>query len=162
MKKLGIYLFATVFIFAGQFLVNSDLVNGKPPAISQTSMNGENALQRVAKGPAILYFWAEWCGICRSMQGSVGNILKDYPGVTVALRSGDDAKLAGYLRDKQLNWPVVNDNGGEIGQRYGVKAVPAIFFIDATGDIVFSTVGFTSEWGMRARLWLAGLSGGKL
>ncbi|AMK75282.1 MULTISPECIES: protein disulfide oxidoreductase [Methylomonas] len=157
LKKLGFYIFAALFIFAGQFLVNQDLVSGTPPAIAQTKLTGENAMQRISKGPAVLYFWAEWCGICRSMQGSVSNILRDYPGLTVAIRSGDDSKLQNYLNDKQLQWPVVNDNNGSIGLRYGIKGVPAVFFINAAGDIVFTTVGFTSEWGMRFRLWLAGL-----
>ncbi|MCQ8117586.1 protein disulfide oxidoreductase [Methylomonas rosea] len=156
-KKLGFYIFAALFIFAGQFLVNQDLVSGTPPPIVQTTLAGENAMQRISKGPAVLYFWAEWCGICRSMQGSVSNVLRDYPGLTVAVRSGDDSALQNYLNDKQLNWPVVNDNNGSLGQRYGIKGVPAIFFINATGDIVFTTVGYTSEWGMRFRLWLAGL-----
>lgn len=156
-KKLGFYIFAALFIFAGQFLVNQDLVSGTPPPIVQTTLAGESAMQRLSKGPAVLYFWAEWCGICRSMQGSVSNVLRDYPGLTVAVRSGDDSALQNYLNDKQLNWPVVNDNNGSLGQRYGIKGVPAIFFINAAGDIVFTTVGYTSEWGMRFRLWLAGL-----
>ena len=118
-------------------------------------MTGGNAMQRIAKGPAILYFWAEWCGICRGMQGAVNAVLLDYPGLTVAIRSGDEAKLNAYLHSKDLQWPVVNDNDGSIGQRYGIKAVPAVFFINANGQIVFTTAGFTSEWGMRLRLWLA-------
>jgi thiol-disulfide isomerase/thioredoxin len=157
LKKLGFYIFAALFIFAGQFLVNQDLVSGTPPAIIQTTLSGESAMQRISKGPALLYFWAEWCGICRSMQDSVSNVLQDYPGLTVAVRSGDDSKLQHYLNRNQLNWPVVNDNGGSLGQGYGIKGVPALFFTDAAGDIVFATVGFTSEWGMRFRLWLAGL-----
>jgi thiol-disulfide isomerase/thioredoxin len=157
LKKLGFYLFAVLFIFAGQFLVNQDLVSGTPPPIAQTTLTGENPMQRISKGPAALYFWAEWCGICRSMQGSVSNVLRDYPGVTIAVRSGDDSKLQNYLNGKQLQWPVVNDNNGSLSQLYGIKGVPAVFFINAAGDIVFTTVGFTSEWGMRFRLWLAGL-----
>lgn len=157
LKKLAFYMFAALFIFAGQFLVNRDLVSGTPPQITQTTLRGENAMQGIAKGPAVLYFWAEWCGICRSMQGTITGVIKDYPGLTIAIRSGDDAKLASYLRDQQLNWPVVNDQDGSIGQRYGIKGVPALFIINAAGDIVFTTVGFTSEWGLRLRLWLAGL-----
>jgi thiol-disulfide isomerase/thioredoxin len=158
LKKLGFYLFAALFIFAGQFLVNRDLVSGTPPAIVHTTLTGENAMQRITQGPAIVYFWAEWCGICRSMQGTISRVMQDYPSLTVAVKSGDDTKLGDYLRAKQLNWPVVNDNDGSIGQRYGVKGVPALFITNAAGNIVFTTVGFTSEWGLRLRLWLAGLS----
>lgn len=157
-KQWAFYVFAALFIFGGQFLVNRDLVSGPPPPINQVTLNGESPAQLIGKGPAVLYFWAEWCGICRSMQNSLSNVLQDYPGLTVAIRSGDNAKLQGYLRDKQLSWPVVNDDDGNLGQRYGVKAVPALFFINANGNIVFSTAGFTSEWGLRLRLWLAGFA----
>lgn len=155
-KEWAFYLFAGLFIFAGQFLAHRDLVTGTPPPIAQTALNGEAALQAIGKRPALIYFWAEWCGVCRSMQYSVTQVGKDHPLATVAIRSGDDAKLQSYLRDKNLNWPVVNDNSGEIGLRYGVKAVPALFFTDRNGSIVFATAGYTSEWGIRARLWLAG------
>lgn len=155
-KEWAFYLFAALFIFGGQFLAHRDLVTGTPPPIVQTTLAGETALHPLGTRPALIYFWAEWCGVCRSMQNSVTQVGKDHPLATVALRSGDDAKLQSYLRDKNLNWPVVNDNGGEIGQRYGVKAVPALFFTDRNGSIVFATAGYTSEWGIRARLWLAG------
>jgi thiol-disulfide isomerase/thioredoxin len=146
-----------LFIFGGQFLVSRDLVTGNPPPISQTLLDGGNAMSTIGKGPALIYFWAEWCGICRAMQSTVSEIAQSYPTLTVAIRSGGDATLQHYLQEKQLHWPVVNDNDGAIGQRYGVKGVPALFFINPAGRIVFTTSGFTTAWGMRLRLWLAGL-----
>lgn len=158
LKKLGFYLVAAVFIFAGQFLVNQDLISGKPPAMNQTTLSGDMPLLSPRKGPMILYFWAEWCGVCRSMQSSISHVLQDYPGTTIAVQSGDDDKLRAYLNQKQLIWPVVNDHDGNVAQHYGVKAVPALFFINTAGNIVFSSAGFTSEWGIRFRLWLTALS----
>jgi len=61
------------------------------------------------------------------------------------------------MQKKQLAWSVINDTHGHIAESYGVKAVPALFFINTDGDIVFTSVGYTSEWGLRLRLWLAGL-----
>jgi len=155
LKKSAFYIFAALFIFAGQFLVSKDLVTGVPPAIEQKLLNGENPMQRIARGPAILYFWAEWCGVCRAMQGNVDAVVKDAPVVTVAVRSDERENLESYLQQNRLDWPVVNDTNGSIGQRYGIRGVPALFFINRNGDIVFTSVGYTSEWGMRFRLWLA-------
>jgi thioredoxin-related protein len=50
---------------------------------------------------------------------------------------------------------VVNDQQGLIANAYGVSAVPAVFFTDSNGKIVFTTSGYTSELGLRLRLWLA-------
>jgi len=154
LKKSAFYIFAAVFIFAGQFLASSGVVSGKPPMIERPTLNGTAAMPLIAKGPAMIYFWAEWCGICRSIQNNVSAVLHDYPAVTVAVRSGDDQAVIAYMNAKQLTWPTVNDSDGGIAQAYGVNTVPALLFVNASGDIVFSSVGYTSEWGLRFRLWL--------
>lgn len=155
-KKYGFYLLAGLVIFAGQFLRTSDLVTGTPPAIEQATLNGNPAKPLSGKGPAIIYFWAEWCGICAMMQNAVSAVSAEHRPLTIALRSGSDGEVGRYLHDKHLDWPVVNDQQGLIAQRFGVKAVPALFFTNREGKIVFTSVGYTSEWGLRARLWLAG------
>ena len=111
----------------------------------------------IGQGPAIIYFWAQWCGICSMMQGAVSAVAADYPIITVALRSGADGEVKQYAQQKHLPWLVVNDPQGDIARIYGVKAVPALFFINPAGNIVFTSVGYTSEWGLRFRAWLAGL-----
>jgi thiol-disulfide isomerase/thioredoxin len=157
LKKSGFYIFAVLFVFGGQFLMTSGLVTGQPPPINQTTLSGQNPMPLIGKGPALLYFWAEWCGVCRGMQSNVDAVSRDSQVMTVAERSGSGQNVSEYLFKNQLNWSVVNDPDGSIGQAYGVQAVPAMFFINSTGKIVFTSVGYTSEWGLRFRLWLAGL-----
>lgn len=157
LKKWGFYLLMIAVFLAGQMLSGRRLVSGPPPAIEKTTLGGAVAPPLLGKGPALIYFWAEWCGICRAIQGNVDAVIQDYPAVTIALTSGDDQTLRRYLGDQQLAWPTINDNDGIISQRYGVRAVPALLFTDQSGKIVFSSVGYTSEWGIRLRLWLAGL-----
>lgn len=157
LKKLAFYLLATLFIFCGQFLSGGGLVTGKPPALTAPTLDGGEAASRIRQGPALLYFWASWCGVCRAMQNNVDAALHDHPGLTIAERSGDDAQLTAYLRNNHLTWPTVNDNGGTIGQNFGVRGVPAIFIVAADGNIVFASAGYTSEFGLRVRLWLAKL-----
>ncbi|MCQ8103832.1 protein disulfide oxidoreductase [Methylomonas sp. SURF-2] len=155
--KAGFYFFALLFVFGGQFLRTSGLVTGMPPEIRTATLSGQPSMPLIAKGPAMVYFWAEWCGVCRGMQDNVTAVLHDTAGLTVALRSGDKPRLAEYLDNNKLDWPVVDDRDGAIGQLYGVSAVPALFFLNRQGRIVFTSSGYTSEWGLRLRLWLAGL-----
>lgn len=155
MKKFALYLVFTLIVFAGQFLYSSHLVTGTPPTIERPSLNGQNALTSLATGPGLIYFWAKWCGVCSLMQSNVSSIHQTYPLLSVALRSGEDTELKAYLNQQALNWPVVNDQDGEIAKRYGVFAVPAIFVTNKNGKIVFTSAGYSSEWGLRVRLWLA-------
>jgi thiol-disulfide isomerase/thioredoxin len=157
LKKAVFYIVAAIFIFAGQFLTAGGQVTGTPPVINKATMDGGDAMAALARGPALIYFWAEWCGVCRGMQHNVTAVLQDTPGMTIAVRSGDDRKVGDYMRQNNLPWPVVNDADGAIGQRYGVAGVPALYILDKHGAIVFTSAGYTTEPGLRFRLWLAGL-----
>lgn len=156
LKKVLFYLAIAAIFFAGQFLYTRGLATGKPPEMARTTLQGAPVAERIVTGPGVIYFWAEWCGICAMMQAPVNAILKDFPGVTVALKSGDSDEVKSYLAKNSLDWPTVNDEDGEIGDRYGIKGVPAVFVLNREGEIVFTSVGYSTEWGLRFRLWLAG------
>lgn len=102
-----------------------------------------------------LHFWAEWCPICRMEEGSVTTVQADWPVLTVAMRSGEAAQVAGVLGQRELPWLTVVDPDGSLSARYGLKAVPAFIVLDAQGNIRHASVGYTTEFGMRLRLWLA-------
>jgi peroxiredoxin len=75
----------------------------------------------------------------------------------VALQSGDAAEVQAYMDKEGFRVPVVLDEDGAIGKSYGIRGVPAVFILGPDGNIRFSTMGWTSELGLRFRLWLAGL-----
>ncbi len=102
-----------------------------------------------------LHFWADWCPICRAEEGSVSDVQQDWPVLTIAMRSGDPAKVTRVLQQRELPWLAAVDEDGSLSARYGLKAVPAFVVLDAQGRIRHASVGYTPELGMRARLWLA-------
>jgi hypothetical protein len=76
--------------------------------------------------------------------------------LTVALRSGDDAQVAKWLAGKRVALPVVNDPRGELSAQWQIGVTPTLVII-SKGQVVQSTTGWTSYWGMKLRLWWAGL-----
>jgi thiol:disulfide interchange protein len=102
-----------------------------------------------------LHFWADWCPICRTEENSVNRISRDWPVLSVAMQSGNPAHVQGVLTRRQLDWHTAVDPDGQIAKRYGLAAVPALVVVDAQGQIRFAEVGYTSEIGMRIRLWWA-------
>lgn len=148
-----------IALFIGmQAFVKHDLVEGQAPLFSATTIEHKPfQLSDLQGQPTLLYFWASWCGICDAMDGTIDRLSQDYPLMTVAMQSGDGATLAAFMQGKGLEFPVIADEDGSLSSRYGVKGVPTLFVLDDKGAIQYSSVGFTSSWGIRARLWLAGL-----
>ena len=71
------------------------------------------------------------------------------------MQSGDAARVQGVLRTRQLAWHTAIDAEGRIAKNYGLASVPALVVLDGQGQIRFAEVGYTSEIGMRLRLWWA-------
>lgn len=107
------------------------------------------------KRPLLVYVWATWCNVCRFTSPSVDKLARHGDNVmSIAMRSGDDARLTQWMHKKQLAMPVINDPRGELTQRWQVSVTPTLVVIDK-GKPVSATTGWTSYWGMKARLWWA-------
>lgn len=149
---------AFIMLLVGvQAFKDRGLAGGMPPPLHGVTLDGTVYDGPTAYGrPAVIYFWASWCGVCRAMENTVRVVGRDVPMVTVALQSGDVAEVKRYVAEQGFALPVVVDADGAMGKAYGLRGVPAAFILGPDGTIRFATVGYTSEMGMRFRLWLAG------
>lgn len=150
----------TILIVAIVFAVNGwqtrNAARGPVPPLEGVTLNGEPFnIEQFRGRPAIIHFWASWCPICRTEQDAIDAVAEDHPVMTVALQSGDEPTVQGYLDDNKLKFQVLNDRKGEIANRFGVTGVPTSFVIDSHGEIRFVERGYTTNWGLRLRLWLA-------
>lgn len=107
--------------------------------------------------PVALHVWADWCPICKAEESSVTALAKDHPVLTIAMQSGPASAVERVLHQRQLLWVTAVDPRGDAAKTLGFKAVPAFVVIDAQGQLRGASVGFTSEAGMRLRLWWARL-----
>lgn len=144
-------------VYAGVSLWQTrHLASGAAPALAAVATDGAAvSLDALHGRPVLVMFWATWCPICRTELGTLQSVSRDWSVVTIALDSGDAAKLRAFMRKHGLNFKVIVDPHGELSRRWGVVAVPAGFVLDPSGRIAFRLVGLTSGWGLRARLWLA-------
>lgn len=146
-------VFAAVF-FGVRAYQQRDMPRGPAPPIVARTLAGEPFNLAANDGRVtLIHFWATWCPICRSEEGSIAAIAKDYRVVAVAMQSGSDAEVAQHARKQQ--WPVaiINDTGSEWVRAYGIRGVPTDVVVDARGDIRSVEVGYTTELGLRLRLW---------
>ncbi|MGR5931081.1 protein disulfide oxidoreductase [Enterobacter asburiae] len=107
--------------------------------------------------PLLIYVWATWCSICRYTTPSVNKLAKEGGNVvSIAVRSGDNAKLARWVEKKQLKIPVINDENGALSQQWQVSVTPTLVIV-SKGHVVSTTTGWTSYWGLKLRMWWVGV-----
>jgi thiol-disulfide isomerase/thioredoxin len=142
------------------------MLTGKAPALNSTTIQGaiiqgKNIFskQNSEKEPSakLVYFFGTWCPICRFTSPAVDAISQDYPSLAIALSSGTDQQLKGFMAQEDYQFEVINDDNGELSKAWGVQAVPAFYILDSQNNIVFVTSGASSQWGLRLRLWWASL-----
>ena len=108
--------------------------------------------------PVVLYFWAEWCPICKVQQGAINALMPDIPVLTIATQSGDAAAVKKALITRQLPWLTAVDERGALWRSYGLSGVPTTIVLDAQGHISSVSVGYTSAWSLRLKWWWASWS----
>ena len=155
-------LFVAIF-FAIQAWVARDVPAGAAPDFATVTADGRalslSEWRATHPGEAVgVYFWADWCPICTAQQGTIDAVQADYPVLTVAMQSGDAAAVAGVLAERGLDWATAIDSDGGIARGYGLRGVPAFVTVDPAGEIRSVSLGYTTGWGLRVRLWWAGLS----
>jgi thiol-disulfide isomerase/thioredoxin len=151
-----------IVIVAGvQFWQARDAPRGPAPEFAGHLVDGQPfdlAAWRAAHAgrPVLLYFWAEWCPICKTTAGNVTNISADWPVTSIAIQSGTAEQVARVMAEKGYRWPTLADPAGEVLRQYGLAGTPAFVVINPAGDVRFVSLGYTSELGLRLRLWWAG------
>ena len=102
----------------------------------------------------LVHFWASWCPVCELEQDSIQSISNDYPVISVAMQSGNDLEVTAYMEENKLSFPTIVDEHGILAKQFGVRGVPTSFILSPGGKIAFSEIGYTTEIGLRTRLWL--------
>ena len=105
-----------------------------------------------------LHFWADWCPICRTEENSITRLSSDWPVLTVAMQSGPPDNVRKVSQKRELAWNMGVDESGQATYAFGFKAVPAFVVVDAKGQLRTPTMGYTTEIGMRLRLWWASIA----
>lgn len=149
-------LLVIIVLTAIRAFVQRDVVSGSAPMITDQRLDGSPVTLAQFRGaPVLVHFWATWCGICRLEEQSINAIAKDHAMLSIAMQSGSNEEISTYLEVQGLSFPVVSDPHGRIASSYGIKGVPASFIVDADGHIRFVELGYSTEAGLRFRLWLA-------
>ena len=154
--------FASLILAAVQVWQTRDVPAGPAPNFQLTLLQPDGSTRTTTldvwraqhpNQPVALHFWADWCPICRTEEHSITRLSADWPVLTVAMQSGTPDHVQQVLQQRQLPWQTALDTRGGMTQAYGFKGVPAFVVVDAKGQLRTPSMGYTSEIGMRLRLW---------
>jgi len=82
--------------------------------------------------PALVDFWAPWCGPCHMMTPTIEKLASDYAGTAVIAK-------------------VNVDDAPDLASKYGIRSIPALLFFK-DGDVADQLVGVQSEDALKQKL----------
>jgi len=120
----------------------SPSVGSPVPDFVLPSFSGEPVRSEDFRGKTlVLNFWASWCPPCRAEMPDLQELWverqerDDLVVLAVDFLAEDTIDAAsGFVDEFELTFPVVTDTSdGDVAERYGVRGLPATFFIDRGG-----------------------------
>ena len=106
-----------------------------------------------ADRPAVVNFWASWCGPCRQEAPIFERLSQEYGerGVLFIGVNIQDAQsdAEAYLREFTITYPNGSDEDGSISIDYGVIGIPVTFFINRDGIVQRRWAGVMRETQLR-------------
>lgn len=133
-------------------------INEAAPFTRAPLLDGSGLGEATQPGKAgIVYFFAPWCGICRSSIDNLDHMLGSGEvawATAVALDFGSPAEVQAFVDETGISLPVLL--GSEQAARdWSIQAFPTYYVIDSNGTIRSRTVGYSTLLGMRVRAWLS-------
>lgn len=139
----GLYYWQHKDLLANQNLapnfVLSELSTGKPTPIYREG------------NKTLVYFFAPWCSICRLSMGNLNSLDSEVNAVAVALSYSNQKEVENFIHDLEINVPVLIGST-DVAHAFNIDMFPTYYLIDENGKIDGSSVGYSSELGMKLRL----------
>lgn len=124
------------------------------PAFELTDLQGRPwSLDALEGKPAVLYFFAPWCGVCAASSPQLRWFDRwmgdEVQVVLVGLDWATPAELAEYAARHELQLPVLAA-GPQTAADYRIRGYPTYYVLDAEGRVAGRDFGYTTAPG----LWL--------
>lgn len=121
------------------------------PELSLKDASGSVLNPDELKGSVVfINFWASWCQPCRDEMPSIQGLYDHFKGnnkfrVITVLYKDDYQSAARYLKENNLDLPVLIDDDGKSAKAYGIAGVPETYIIDKKG-VLFKKFKGPAEW----------------
>ena len=157
-RRLGEVLLVVVIVGGIDAWRSRDLLpadeRARAPAFELLDLQGRPwTLDSLAGKPAVLYFFAPWCGVCAASSPQLRWFDRwkgeDVQVVLVGLDWSNPAELAEYAARHELTLPMLAASP-QTAADYRIRGYPTYYVLDADGRIAGRDFGYTTAPG----LWL--------
>jgi len=126
-----------------------------------TDLQGKSWHLRDLRGKVVLVnFWATWCPPCRKEMPDLEALYDKYKEqgfVVLAISDEEAAKVAPFLAERKISYPVMLDPGRKVHKLYQVEGIPKSFVYDREGRMVAQSIDMRTRGQFQEMLTQAGL-----
>ncbi|HUA16729.1 MAG TPA: TlpA disulfide reductase family protein [Verrucomicrobiae bacterium] len=113
------------------------------------------------RGKVVLVnFWATWCPPCRKEMPDLQALYEKYKDqgfVVLSISDEEAAKVAPFIAEQKITYPVVLDPGDKVHDLYEVEGIPKSFVYDREGKLVAQSIDMRTRNQFQEMLARAGL-----
>lgn len=126
-----------------------------------SDLDGKSWRLRDLRGKIVLVnFWATWCPPCRKEMPDLEALYdkyKDQGFVVLSISDEEEAKVAPFIADKKITYPVLLDPGRKVHESFIVEGIPKSFVYDRDGKMVSQSIDMRTRGQFEEMLEQAGL-----
>lgn len=113
------------------------------PNFAIPSAQGMRYLSDLRGRTVVIDFWASWCHVCTAELGDFVRAQQTYGDRVAVVTISDEPHniAAGYLRQTNINLPLIEDPEGIIHRVYSVPKIPVTLVLDPSGNVSYVSVG---------------------
>lgn len=116
---------------------------------------------RDLQGKVVLVnFWATWCPPCRKEMPDLQALYDKYRDqgfVVLAISDEESAKVAPFIAERKITYPVLLDPGRKVNDAFVVEGIPKSFVYDRSGKLVAQSIDMRTRSQFLGMLAQAGL-----
>ncbi len=153
---LQVVIFA-VFVFSMQYFQTRQMASGRVAQFELLAISQDaTAIPSNAAGKiSLIYFFAPWCRVCKLSMSNLNKIQGEMPDLNIQIialdyESNDD--VLDFVKDLGISAPVFFGNE-DVRKAWRITAYPSYYILDENGVIRARSVGYSSKYGMMAKVY---------